>query len=131
MHPYEQEDHDAWFSRADRFDGYDRGDLGRDDDRNAEYAEEEFANVRMRAREHIYRHGAGFPRPERTAPNDRRYVGLYYYSAYFRHWDYVVDIDDTFWYVRAVNDDGTLGELRRHCSPLHAGRFAHQPFEVR
>jgi hypothetical protein len=27
-----QEDQAAWFSRADRFDGFDRGDLDRDDD---------------------------------------------------------------------------------------------------
>lgn len=26
-HPHEQEERDAWFSRADRFDGFDRGDL--------------------------------------------------------------------------------------------------------
>ena len=26
-HPYEYEDQQAWFSRADRFDGFDRGDL--------------------------------------------------------------------------------------------------------
>lgn len=27
-HPYVTEDRDAWFSRADRFDGFDRGDIG-------------------------------------------------------------------------------------------------------
>lgn len=32
MHPHEQEERDAWFSRADRFDGFDRGDDGRDHD---------------------------------------------------------------------------------------------------
>lgn len=28
----QQEENDAWFARADSFDGFDRGDLGRDDD---------------------------------------------------------------------------------------------------
>lgn len=27
MHPHEQEERDAWFNTADRFDGFDRGDL--------------------------------------------------------------------------------------------------------
>jgi hypothetical protein len=27
VHPYEQEERDAWFSRHDRFDGFDRGDV--------------------------------------------------------------------------------------------------------
>ena len=29
-HPHEQEELDAWFSRQDRFDGFDRGDLDND-----------------------------------------------------------------------------------------------------
>lgn len=32
MHPDQQADNDAWFSRNDRFDGFDRGDLDRKDD---------------------------------------------------------------------------------------------------
>ena len=32
MHPHQQEDNDAWFSRGDRFDGFDRGDNGRESD---------------------------------------------------------------------------------------------------
>lgn len=30
MHPHQQEEMDAWFSRQDRYDGFDRGDLDRD-----------------------------------------------------------------------------------------------------
>ena len=36
MHPDQQADNDAWFSRADRFDGFDRGDLDRKDDFESE-----------------------------------------------------------------------------------------------
>ncbi len=42
------EEQDAWFSRADRFDGFDRGDIGRDQEYVPD-AEEEAEMLRLAA----------------------------------------------------------------------------------
>lgn len=39
MHIYEQCENDAWFSRNDRFDGFDRGDLDCDQDDEYDFSE--------------------------------------------------------------------------------------------
>ena len=68
----------------------------------------------------------GYPPERKTAPLHRRYVGMFYYSDYFRKWDEVLGVTEREWIVREVGSD----RVRRHCTPLWADRFADQPFEV-
>jgi hypothetical protein len=73
----------------------------------------------------------GFPSERETAPLDRRYVGKFHYCAYWQQWDLITGFDRGMWLVREVNSDGIpIATERRHCTPLHANRFADKPFEV-
>ena len=70
---------------------------------------------------------SGFPPANKTAPAHRRYVGKFYYCAYWRMWDEVLDVDGGMWWtVRQVGSS----EVRKHCTPMRADRFADAPFEV-
>jgi len=74
----------------------------------------------------------GFPIRGKTAPVHKRFVGLYYWSAYWQHWDKVISIEDNFyWFVQEVDSNGIpYGEIRRHCTTMWVDRFANQPFDV-
>lgn len=72
-----------------------------------------------------------FPTPANTAPQHQRYVGLFYYSRYWRSWDKIIAIKDNWWHVQAVDLDGNpIGRLRKHLTPMHANMFADKPFKV-
>lgn len=76
-------------------------------------------------------HESGFPPPRMTAPADQRYVGLYYYSAYWRSWDKVLSIEDGVWTVQQVDLSGNAAsDVRTHRTPLWANHFADKPFAV-
>ena len=70
---------------------------------------------------------SGFPEVHETAPRHARYVGLFYYSAYWRTWDEVLSVKNNRWVVREI---GTT-KVREHYTALWASRFAERPFTVR
>ena len=72
-----------------------------------------------------------YPNPQQTAPQHQRYVGLYYYSKYWRQWDQVIGFKGMMWVVQSVDLNGQpVGEVRKHCTPLWARQFADKPFDV-
>ena len=68
---------------------------------------------------------SGFPPKKLTAPLSKRYVGLFYYGAYWRKWDEILFVDSSGWTVREVGTN----VIRHYNTPLWANRFADQPFE--
>lgn len=70
----------------------------------------------------------GFPQAQHTAPLHKRYIGKYYYSAYWNAWDEILGFDRFYWIVRDIAPGSAI---RRHCTPLHANKFADLPFKVR
>ena len=82
----------------------------------------------------VARGGIGFAKV--SAPSDCRYVGLYHWCGYWRHWDKIIATDDGWWTVQTVSVDGeplsgTDGRIRKHCTPMEACHFADKPFHVR
>jgi hypothetical protein len=63
-----------------------------------------------------------------AAPNDKRYVGLYHWCAYWRHWDYVIDVTRDEWVVEEVTDGPNDAPVRRHRTQMDATKFADAPF---
>ena len=75
---------------------------------------------------------SGFPPQHRTAPNHKRFEGLYYYCAYWGHWDEVIRVDKTEWFVQKVDIYGSpIERVRSHRTPMWAGRFANKPFKIK
>lgn len=67
----------------------------------------------------------GFPPEKLTAPAALRYIGCFYYCAYWKQWDEILDVSSTGeWTVREVGTD----TIRKHRTPLWANRFADKPF---
>ena len=76
---------------------------------------------------------SGFPRPEHTAPCNQRYVGCYYYEAYWRQWCKVLTVSSWQFTVQCCDMDGDLipdAKVRTHCTPMHSNHFANKPFDV-
>ncbi len=64
------------------------------------------------------------------APN-RRYIGSYYYSHYWGHWDKIVGVNGNRWVAQAVNLEGIpIHKAREHMTPLDTGCFAVTPFKI-
>jgi hypothetical protein len=73
----------------------------------------------------------GCSHAEIPAPNNRRYVGMFYWSAYWQSWDKVIAVDATTWTVQEVNLSGSpIGPVRNHSTPMDARHFAVEPFRV-
>lgn len=63
----------------------------------------------------------------------RRYIGKYYWSNYFGHWDKVVNVDEETneWQVAKTDRYGHVIEKPRwHSSTLSAMCFADRPFSI-
>jgi hypothetical protein len=63
----------------------------------------------------------------------RRYIGKYYWSNYFGHWDKVVDVDeqDKRWQMAKTDRSGHVIEKPRwHNSNVSAMCFADRPFII-
>lgn len=77
----------------------------------------------------------GFPPPHRTAPPNRRYVGLYYYESYWLRWAKVLAVspEDGTFTVQTCDLNGDVLEdakVRTHRTPMWACHFADKPFDV-
>lgn len=71
--------------------------------------------------------------PRRTTPITPRahHVGLFYWCAYWRHWDEVISVDGVWVVVVQCDDAGQrIGEPRRHCTMMEPAMFADKPFPV-
>ena len=83
---------------------------------------------------HIQSQQSGFPSGKLQAIPNRRYIGMFYYCAYWRQWDQILDVQGEVWVVRKVaNDKGqpTLNTpIRKHLTTLWANSFADHPFNV-
>lgn len=66
-----------------------------------------------------------------VAPNHSRYVGMFYWCAYWQSWDKVIAVDEHSWTVQEVNLNGSpTGRARNHCTAMDARHFADKPFRV-
>lgn len=74
----------------------------------------------------IQKTSRGFPSGNKIAQPHKRFIGLYYYDAYFKKWDKILGIDGPFW---VVQEEGT-DHIRRHLTILWADSFADKPFEL-
>lgn len=70
----------------------------------------------------------GFPSASNTAPLHKRYIGKYYYSSYWNKWDKILGFDKFYWVVQGIEP---TDPIRKHCTPLHANKFADMPFKVK